>query len=92
MGSLDKGSPTIGVNRLNRLLQLDPFSPSKAWVISCHDLSHTQTPVNCSNNTCQSDTGLSTMLMQQANSLNFLTLRLSKKFRRQVDKQVLIQW
>ena len=62
-----------------------------AWVISCHDWCHTQTPVNCSNNTCQSDSCLSIMPRQQFNCLSFFTLRLPKQFRGHMDKQVLIQ-
>ena len=56
MGASINKFPTIGVNETNRPLCYTLFSPHKVWLLSCKDLSHTQTLVNCSNNACQSDT------------------------------------
>ena len=73
---------TTGICHVNRTLCLTTNNTPKAWLISCQGLPYTWALVNCSTNTCQSDSGWFITQKEQWWNLQSLELSFSLLHRR----------
>ena len=90
-GLSKQGVPNNRCQQDKQTLHLAPLSPHMAWMISCKDLSCTQTLVNCSNNMCQSHTCLYYAKATKVRPLTLWTpshLDFYEQFKGHVDKHV----